>query len=370
MYDNGEGVTQDFAEALSWYKQAAEQGHVEAQCNLGKRYYKGEGVTQDFAEALSWYKQAAEQGDADAQFRVGRIYAYEEGVLQDSVEALSWYKKAAEQGHAKALFGVGSMYQSKFDENPSLRPEDAEALVWYKKAAEQGYVRAQLHVGYLCSSGHIVPHDTVEAFTWYKKAAEQGDAHAQCVVGNLYAIGQGVAQDWIEAASWYSKADKQGFTQDEDGFPSLFTELISRHEIDLPVIEAMLKKGANPNLQASDGNTAFHYFCLNYLPHFKELPEKIRYCRSFLLAGGLVGLANDKGEMVKTLLASEGVELDALYQKRVTSLLDWRSGLFYQATAKAFNTDMCIETTLKRARDAEQTPCLEESENKKIKLGN
>jgi tetratricopeptide (TPR) repeat protein len=67
MYGNGEGVTLDDAEALKWYRKAAEQGHVSAQYNLGVMYGKGEGVTQDYAEALKWYRKAAEQGHAKAQ---------------------------------------------------------------------------------------------------------------------------------------------------------------------------------------------------------------------------------------------------------------------------------------------------------------
>jgi len=35
MYDNGEGVPQDYKEAVRWYRLSAEQGHAGAQSNLG-----------------------------------------------------------------------------------------------------------------------------------------------------------------------------------------------------------------------------------------------------------------------------------------------------------------------------------------------
>ena len=35
MYDGGEGVTQDKEKAVQWYQKAAEQGHADAQYNLG-----------------------------------------------------------------------------------------------------------------------------------------------------------------------------------------------------------------------------------------------------------------------------------------------------------------------------------------------
>jgi TPR repeat protein len=37
MYDNGQGVPQDYATAVRWYRKAAEQGYAKAQFNLGSR---------------------------------------------------------------------------------------------------------------------------------------------------------------------------------------------------------------------------------------------------------------------------------------------------------------------------------------------
>tara|TARA_B110000116_G_scaffold260112_1_gene262885 strand:+ start:972 stop:1109 length:138 start_codon:yes stop_codon:yes gene_type:complete len=42
-----------------------------ARFNLGFRYATGRGVSQDDAEAVRWYRLAADQGDADAQFNFG-----------------------------------------------------------------------------------------------------------------------------------------------------------------------------------------------------------------------------------------------------------------------------------------------------------
>ena len=84
MYDNGEGVPQDYAEAVKWYRLAAEQGNAKAQYNLAVMYDNGEGVPQDYAEAVKWYRLAAEQGDAKAQHSVGRKYGqWPTAFLQD-----------------------------------------------------------------------------------------------------------------------------------------------------------------------------------------------------------------------------------------------------------------------------------------------
>jgi TPR repeat protein len=52
MYLNGEGVPQDYPEALNWFRKAAEQGLASAQGNLGYMYHNGKGVPQNYAEAI------------------------------------------------------------------------------------------------------------------------------------------------------------------------------------------------------------------------------------------------------------------------------------------------------------------------------
>ena len=66
-YEEGIGVAKDGAEAVKWFRKAAEQGHAGAQFNLGYCYMNGIGVAKDGAEAVKWYRKAARQGDEDAQ---------------------------------------------------------------------------------------------------------------------------------------------------------------------------------------------------------------------------------------------------------------------------------------------------------------
>ena len=105
MYEHGEGVRQDYAEAVRWYRKAAEQGYAEAQNNLGVMYAEGQGVRQDYAKAVHWYRKAAEQGHVEAQYNLGVMYAEGQGVRQDDAEAVRWYRKAAEQGSRARGFG-------------------------------------------------------------------------------------------------------------------------------------------------------------------------------------------------------------------------------------------------------------------------
>ena len=95
MYGKGEGVPQDAAEAVTWYRKAAEQGDAEAQYSLGVMYDTGEGVPQDDATAVRWYCLAAEQGIARAQYSLGVMYGTGLGVPQDRAEAHMWLNLAA-----------------------------------------------------------------------------------------------------------------------------------------------------------------------------------------------------------------------------------------------------------------------------------
>ena len=53
-YWGEEGVQPDYAAAAYWYRAAADQGVALAQRWLGDLYGEGQGVAQDYAEALAW----------------------------------------------------------------------------------------------------------------------------------------------------------------------------------------------------------------------------------------------------------------------------------------------------------------------------
>ena len=53
----------DYETALREFRPLAEQGHAEAQLNLGIMYSLGLGVPKDHVQAYVWYTLAASQGD-------------------------------------------------------------------------------------------------------------------------------------------------------------------------------------------------------------------------------------------------------------------------------------------------------------------
>lgn len=65
MYQLGQGVAQNYKEALKWYRFAAMQDHDLSQNNLAAMYYEGQGVAQNFVMAHKWANLAARQHQWD-----------------------------------------------------------------------------------------------------------------------------------------------------------------------------------------------------------------------------------------------------------------------------------------------------------------
>lgn len=76
---------------------------AEACCHTAEDYYYGRnGNTQDYEEAVKWYRKAAEQGHAYAQYSLGWCYEHGEGVEESMDDAFNWYNEAAIQGYEDA----------------------------------------------------------------------------------------------------------------------------------------------------------------------------------------------------------------------------------------------------------------------------
>ena len=138
MYDSGQGVVQNYQEAVKWYRLAATQGDADAQNNLGMMYYDGRGVAQNYQEALKWFRLAVAQGQRNAQTSLGWMYDEGIGVNQNYQEALKWYRLGAAQGFAEAQNNLGWMYQNA----KGVTQDFQEALKLYRLAAALGNIES------------------------------------------------------------------------------------------------------------------------------------------------------------------------------------------------------------------------------------
>ncbi len=102
MYARGDGVPEDQAAAIKWYRLAAEQGNPDGQRMLAEMYANGRGVKQDDAEAVKWWQMSATQGDPDSIYKLGLLFNTGVGMPRDYIEAYAYFSVASTLGHPDA----------------------------------------------------------------------------------------------------------------------------------------------------------------------------------------------------------------------------------------------------------------------------
>lgn len=223
------GIAKDPAD---YYIESAEGGNADAQCRLGLAHENGEmGLERNRERALSFYKQAADQGQTDALERLCDLYEndgwtdeinstyehaanqgikkaqtklktreterktqqavleaepdYRRGVELEPTnpkKAFEHYKKAADKGHPEALYKTALMIRNC--------PEIPEPYVWWartREEASEGYLlRANTPAALYTLGTWVEQRDDIRAFEFYTRAAEKGDANAQCRLGEIF----------------------------------------------------------------------------------------------------------------------------------------------------------------------------------------
>ena len=164
-------------------------------------------LDRDSKAAFQWFSKAAEQGHADAQYNLGYCHYKAIGTIKNPGEAFQWFSKAAEQGHVEAQKILGVMYSTGL----YIPRDDQKAIAWYEKAAEQGDAFAQTSLGMIHESGWGVPKNDAVALQWYRKAAEQDDPYAQYKTGILYVTGRGDRKNQNEGLKWLRKSAAWGY---------------------------------------------------------------------------------------------------------------------------------------------------------------
>jgi TPR repeat protein len=76
--------------ALKWYGKAAASREPQAYYGIAQLYDLGEGIPVDYAEAARWYEKAGRLGLNVAQYHLGMMYAKGRGVPYDPIRAWAW----------------------------------------------------------------------------------------------------------------------------------------------------------------------------------------------------------------------------------------------------------------------------------------
>ena len=160
-YDSNPLFPRDPAEAMKWYRRAADQGYGPAKQIVNLPVLEAE---------IATLRKSAEAAAPAAQSDLCLMYATGRGVAKDYSQAFKWCKQAAEQGDARGASGTGAFYMSGLgtDELPS------EGIKWLKSAAEKGDAVAQLNLGYAYAAGFGAEPARKASQTWYQKAKDNG----------------------------------------------------------------------------------------------------------------------------------------------------------------------------------------------------
>lgn len=219
-YFHGCGVEKSYEQAVACFKPAAAQGNVTAQFNLGICCYYGGGTERDYDKAFQYFKLAAEQGDRDAMYRLGVCYYFGHGTAKDHDTAFKYYRMAASGGNSAedceinaSLEKSEEFYCHYLESEAEKHAEEycvveeiqeaapnSEQITGSQPAAEQGDELYAQGVSFAENKKYR------KARKCYKSAAKQGNTKAMTALGNMYLTGHGVWKNKKKAEKYFKKA--------------------------------------------------------------------------------------------------------------------------------------------------------------------
>lgn len=142
MYENGEGVKKDQAQAFRYFSRIANEhantpprsleADIVAQSflKIGQYYREGlpdAGIKADANRSIALVLHAASYfGDADAQYQVGQMYLSKDSSEHNVLQAARWLSLAARKGHLAAQATLGDLL---FNGN-GIEAQPVEGLMW------------------------------------------------------------------------------------------------------------------------------------------------------------------------------------------------------------------------------------------------
>ena len=237
------------AQALNWYRLAAEQGHHQAEYQVAISLLTGRGVARNEAAAFVWFRRAVAGGHAAAMYHLGNSYRYGGGGINVSEGlALEWYENAVEEGYSAATHDVVDLYilnatrAAKVGNLAAARAEIASAIAWYERGVKLGdpavsFAFAQhLNNGF----GDFTIADVRSALVYYEIAAQQGSLAASLELARHFtgaSVAEGRDADLPTAYFWTTILaaddidDGQGFGQTAKNLGAKLAGKLSDHQI-------------------------------------------------------------------------------------------------------------------------------------------
>ncbi|MGF6786804.1 tetratricopeptide repeat protein [Paraburkholderia sp. 35.1] len=139
-------ATGDVEKGLREIRTAASAGNRVAENELGVIYESGDGVPEDLAEAKRWYASAAVKGLVAASRNLMRLNGGNEP--KTAREQFTDVRQEAEKGDRVAMYELATMYHI----GKGTTINYSAALVWYRRSAERQYSRAKNMLGLIFSA--------------------------------------------------------------------------------------------------------------------------------------------------------------------------------------------------------------------------
>ena len=169
----GKVVERDDATARDLMKAAADAGNPLAAFNYGQMLIQS-APTGGFAEAIGYFRMAADKNVPDAEYALSQLYAYGKGVEKDDATARTWLSEAARSGHDLAQIELGIWLIN----GRGGAPDATEGFRWLKGAAERGNPIAVNRVAHLYKDGVGTTRDRAEAAKWTVLARRASNSDA------------------------------------------------------------------------------------------------------------------------------------------------------------------------------------------------
>jgi TPR repeat protein len=177
MFENGDGLALDSAQAAQWYLKAAQLGDAAGEAAVGQLYEAGNQVNENWDTAAQWYMRSAQQGNRMGEFRLGRAYHYGVGLPLDLGAAEQWYDKAAAQGDSQAAYFAKYIRDNHGFDRSSYSDEEQAIMAPYMM---QPYMLHPPPFG-------RVFHNHEQRLDYFRAWAAAADAYGQCMVAHTNA---------------------------------------------------------------------------------------------------------------------------------------------------------------------------------------
>lgn len=219
-YAVGFGVAEDTEKAVEYYKKAADLGKNDALLGVGV-ICENKG---DFADAVTYYTQAAEKGVPYAYLNLGKCYLEGKGFTQDLAKAEELINKAEELGVEASEIKEELLDRQEGEQNTYANTllsegKNDEALAIYKKLAENGNVIGQSNYGNCLLNGWGTQQNMSEGIMWLEKAANQNNAWSCLRLAEVYLgldyNGNSITSDQKKVKEYLDKALKNGADKEE-----------------------------------------------------------------------------------------------------------------------------------------------------------